>query len=121
MITDLTALVGQVSTIDALPLAGAAAGRELDLLARRFATLRAAGPPPGVDPPSYSGRLYSLELFAVAAADEAAAGLPRAGARYAVVRQETATLLGLVNTALGTSLALPPLPTTPTTSATATR
>ena len=74
---------------------------------RHLASLRANGAPPGIDPPSYYSRIGSLQLFAEAASDEAAAGSPQAAGRYAVIRQETGVLLSLVNGALRTAYALP--------------
>src|SRR6478735_8054936 len=77
----------------------------------------ANGPPPGLDAPSYYGRLGSLGLFARAASDEATANSPVAQSRYAVIRQETGILLSLVNGALTTTFTLPtpaPRPTTTT-------
>lgn len=107
LIADYRALTRQVAAIDALPRTGAATGSALDDLAGRFRALRAAPVPAGVDRPSYVGRLFSLELFAAAAADEARTSSPRAAARYAVIRSQTTTLLAMVTSGLGTALALP--------------
>ncbi|MEO6996874.1 MAG: hypothetical protein ABI112_02210 [Terracoccus sp.] len=122
LIADYQALIAQVAVIDALPRTGVKAGSALDDLAGRYRALRAAPVPAKVDPPSYVGRLFSLELFAAAAAGEARASAPQAAARYDVIRAQTATLLALVNSGLGTSLVLPspgaPGPSTPATQTT---
>ena len=107
LVDDYQSLTRQIAVIDALPRTGATTESALDDLAGRFRALRAAPVPAGVDRPSYVGRLFSLELFAAAAADEARASSPQAAARYDVIRAQTATLLGLVNSGLGTALALP--------------
>ncbi len=120
---DYTNLVDDVRVLDGMPGTGAPTALQLEVLARHLASLRANGAPPGLDPPSYYSRLGSLQLFAEAASDEASAGSPQAASRYAVIRQETAVLLSLVNGALKTAYALP-APTratpsvTPTTAAT---
>ncbi|MDN5767800.1 MAG: hypothetical protein L0H96_19200 [Humibacillus sp.] len=120
LVAQYQGLIAQIAVVDALPRTGAAAGSALDDLARRYRALRSAPVPAKVDPPSYVGRLFSLELFAAAAAGEARASSPRAAARYDVVRAQTATLLALVNSGIGTALALPvpgtPRPSTPATS-----
>lgn len=118
LLAEYQALVARIAAIDALPRTGAAAGAALDDLAARYRALRTEPVPAKVDPPSYVGRLFSLELFAAAAADEARAGSAQAAARYDVIRAQTATLLALVNSGLGTALALPPptaSPPSPTT------
>lgn len=119
LVAEYQALIAQVAAIDALPHTGATAGSALDDLAGRYRALRSVPVPAKVDPPSYVGRLFSLELFAAAAAGEARASAPQAAARYDVIRAQTATLLALVNSGLGTSLALPdsgaPPPATPAT------
>ncbi|OFE18964.1 hypothetical protein BA895_02085 [Humibacillus sp. DSM 29435] len=117
LVAQYQALVAQIGVIDALPRTGAAAGSALDNLTARYRALRASPVPSKVDRPSYVGRLFSLELFAAAAADEARASSPQATARYDVIRAQTATLLALVNGGLGTALALPaPVAAQPTTS-----
>lgn len=105
-------LVSDIALLDAMTLTGSPAALQLDVLAQHFATLESSGAPPGLDPPTYFGRLASLRLFAAAASEEAAAGSPQAAARYVVIRRETGVLLGLVNGALRTSLALPAPPAT---------
>ena len=118
LVAQYQALIAQIGVIDPLPRTGAAAGSALENLAGRYRALRASPVPAAVDRPSYVGRLFSLELFAAAAAEEARANSPQANTRYDVIRAQTATLLELVNTGLGTSLALPaPGATPPTTSA----
>jgi hypothetical protein len=118
-LVDYADLVDDVRILDAMTLAGNAAAVQLDLVAQRFERLGANGPPPGVDAPSYYGRLASLALFAHAASGEAAARSPVAPSRYAVIRQETGVLLSLVNGALATTFTLPaPGPRTPTTTTT---
>jgi hypothetical protein len=107
-LSDYANLVNDVRLLDRIPLAGNAAALQLDAMTQHLARLRANGPPPGLDAPSYYGRLGSLGLFARAGADEAAASSPVATGRYAVVRQETAVLLALVNGALSTTFTLPP-------------
>lgn len=106
-VSDYTALISQIAAIDGQPLTGAAVSQQLTALAARFQALQTAPVPPTVDGPTYLGRLYSLQLFAAAAAAEAQSGSPQAASRYAVIRQETGTFLSLVNAALGTSLTLP--------------
>ena len=99
--------------LDRMPLSGNAAALQLDLMAQHLDRLGANGPPPGLDAPSYYGRLASLGLFARAASDEATASSPVAQSRYAVIRQETGILLSLVNGALTTTFTLPtPAPPT---------
>ncbi|MEO5745977.1 MAG: hypothetical protein ABIQ53_15495 [Terracoccus sp.] len=107
LVSQYQAMVAKIGVIDALPRTGTAAGSALDDLAGRYRALRASPVPAKVDRPSYVGRLFSLELFAAAAAEEARASSPQATARYDVIRAQTATLLVLVNSGLGTSLALP--------------
>ncbi|MER7072389.1 hypothetical protein [Terrabacter sp. NPDC000476] len=114
-VTDYTALVADVAALDRMPVVGAAAAVRLDELSRRLARLEANGPPPGVDPPSYYGRVGSLRLFADAASGEAAASSPVAVSRYAVIRQETVVLLSVVNGALSTTFTVPPAPPAPVT------
>lgn len=106
-VSDYTTLISQIAAIDGQPLTGAAVSQQLTALAARFQALQTAPVPPTVDGPTYLGRLYSLQLFAAAAAAEAQSGSPQAASRYAVIRQETGTFLSLVNAALGTSLTLP--------------
>jgi hypothetical protein len=116
-LADYGNLVGDVTVLDRMALTGNAAALQLDLLDQHLSRLGANGPPPGLDAPSYYGRLYSLGLFARAASDEAQAGSPVAASRYTVIRQETGVLLSLVNGALSTTFTLPaaaPRPTTPT-------
>lgn len=117
-LADYANLVSDVTVLDRMALTGNAAALQLDLLDQHLGRLGANGPPPGLDAPSYYGRLYSLGLFAHAASDEAQAGSPVASSRYAVIRQETAVLLSLVNGALSTTYALPTAPTPPRTPAT---
>lgn len=116
-LADYANLVSDVTVLDRMALTGNAAALQLDLLDQHLARLGANGPPPGLDSPSYYGRLYSLGLFARAASDEAQAGSPVASSRYAVIRQETGVLLSLVNGALSTTYALPAAPTPPRTPA----
>ncbi|NUO92421.1 MAG: hypothetical protein HOQ18_16580 [Dermatophilaceae bacterium] len=107
-LADYANLVNDVRVLDRIPLLGNAAAVQLDAMTQHLERLGANGPPPGLDAPSYYGRLLSLGLFAHAGADEAAAGSPVATSRYAVVRQETGVLLSIVNGALSTTFALPP-------------
>jgi len=116
-LADYSNLVVDVRLLDRMSLSGNAAALQLDLMAQHLERLGANGPPPGLDAPSYYGRLASLGLFARAASDEATASSPVAQSRYAVVRQETGILLSLVNGALTTTFTLPtpaPRPTTTT-------
>ena len=116
-LADYSNLVVDVRLLDRMALSGNAAALQLDLMAQHLGRLGANGPPPGLDAPSYYGRLASLGLFARAASDEATAGSPVAQSRYAVIRQETGILLSLVNGALTTTFTLPtpaPRPTTTT-------
>lgn len=118
---DYTNLVDDVRVLDGMPGTGSPTALQLEVLARHLASLRANGAPPGLDPPSYYSRIGSLQLFAEAASNEAAAGSPQAASRYAVIRQETAVLLSLVNGALKSAYALPTptvRPSAPTTRAT---
>lgn len=111
-LVDYANVIADIRLLDSMTLTGSPAALQLDVLARHYAALGANGSPPGLDPPTYYARLKSLELFANAASDEAAASSPQAAARYVVIRQETGVLFSLVNGALKTSLALPPGPTT---------
>lgn len=116
-LADYSNLVVDVRLLDRMTLSGNAAALQLDLMAQHLGRLGANGPPPGLDAPSYYGRLASLGLFARAASDEASASSPVAQSRYAVIRQETGILLSLVNGALATTFTLPtpaPRPTTTT-------
>lgn len=114
-LADYANLVNDVRVLDRIPLSGNAAALQLDAMTQHLARLGANGPPPGLDAPSYYGRLLSLGLFARAGADEAEAGSPVASSRYAVVRQETGVLLSLVNGALSTTFTLPPTVPRPST------
>lgn len=111
-LVDYGNVVADIRLLDSMTLTGSPAALQLDVLARHFAALGANGSPPSLDPPTYFARLKSLEIFADAASDEAAASSPQAAARYALIRQETGVLFSLVNGALKTTLALPPVPTT---------
>lgn len=113
-LTTYANLVDDLRLLDRMSLAGNAAALQLDLLAQHLEALAANGAPPGVDAPSYYGRVASLALFARAASDEAAAGSPVAQRRYVVVRRETGVLLTLVNGALGTTFTVPAAPPSPT-------
>ncbi len=106
-LADYQAVIAAVGAIDRAPISGPQASAQLQALADRFSALIATGSPDGVDGPSYYARLYSLQLFTAAAAREAASGSPQATNRYALLRQETGTLLSLVSPALGTTLTLP--------------
>ena len=108
---DYTNLIDDVRVLDGMPGTGSPTALQFEVLARHLASLRANGAPPGIDPPSYYSRIGSLQLFAEAASNEAAAGSPQAAGRYAVIRQETGVLLSLVNGALRTTYALPAPPT----------
>ena len=107
-LADYATLIADVRVLDRMSLSGNAAALQLDLFGAHLARLGANGPPPGLDAPSYYARIASLGLFARAASDEAQAGSPVATSRYAVIRQETAVLLSLVNGALTTTFTLPP-------------
>lgn len=113
-LADYANLVVDVRLLDGMSLAGNAAALQLDLMSQHLARLGANGPPPGLDAPSYYGRLGSLGLFASAASNEAQANSPVAQSRYAVIRHETGVLLTLVNGALKTTFALPTPPPQPT-------
>ena len=76
---DYTNLIDDIRVLDGMPTAGAPTALQLEVLARHLASLRANGAPPGIDPPSYYSRIGSLQLFAEAASDEAAAGSPAGG------------------------------------------
>ena len=117
-LADCTSLVMDVRLLDRMSLSGNAAALQLDLMAQHLARLGANGPPPGLDAPSYYGRLASLGLFARAASDEARASSPVAASRYAVIRRETGVLLALVNGALTTTFTLPAPPPRPTSTTT---
>ena len=111
-LADYARLVDDVGKLDRMTLSGAVPAVQLDVMAQRFERLGATGPPPGLDAPSYYGRLASLALFAHAASGEAASRSPVAPSRYGVIRQETGVLLSLVNGALATAFTLPaPVPT----------
>lgn len=115
-LADYATLVDDVRTLDRMPLSGNAAALQLDLMTEQLDRLGTNGPPPGLDAPSYYGRLASLGLFTRAAATEARAGSPVAQRRYAVIRQETGVLLSLVNSVLATTFTLPaPAPRATTT------
>ncbi|MDV3220203.1 hypothetical protein [Intrasporangium sp.] len=106
------AIIGDITALDATGGAGASAALRFESLARHLTVLETTTAPPGLDPPSFFGRVASLRLFADAASAEALAGSPQAPARYAVIRSEVAVLLSMVNGALRTSLALPTPPAT---------
>lgn len=114
-LADYASVVEDVRLLDRMSLSGNAAALQFDLLEQHLARLGANGPPPGLDAPSYYGRLGSLGLFAHAASDEAQANSPVAQSRYAIIRQETGVLLTLVNGALKTTFTLPTPPPRPTT------
>jgi hypothetical protein len=80
----------------------------LSLLSDSYGRLASAGVPPGLDAASYLARVRTLQSFAEQAADEFDEDYPTAGAaRYTVVKKETRTLLGQINSALGTHLTVP--------------
>lgn len=84
-----------------------------------LAALLAAGVPAGTDGPSYVARILSLRVFVSAVRSEVGTDRTQAVARYAVVRRETAVLLGQLNVALGASYLLPPPPSPSATTSTA--
>jgi hypothetical protein len=107
------AIIRDISALDTSGGTGTSAALHFEALARHLTTLETTTAPPGLDPPSWFGRVVSLRLFADAAAAEALAGSPQAPARYAVIRSEVGVLLAMVNGALRTNLSLPaPPPTT---------
>ena len=96
---------------------GPNAALQFEALARHLTSLEGTTAPPGLDPPSWFGRVASLRLFADAASAEALAGSPQAPARYGVIRSEVGVLLAMINGALRTNLVLPiPAATTSATS-----
>jgi hypothetical protein len=103
-------LIGDITSLDAAPVSGSRAALQLDALVGHLASIESMAAPPGLDPPSWFGRVGSLRLFADAASSEAQAGSPQAPARYTVIRAEVGVLLSMVNGALHTSLTLPPAP-----------
>jgi hypothetical protein len=105
-------LIADITALDAAPVSGSRAAVQLDALSAHLAGIEAMGAPPGLDPPSWFGRIGSLRLFADAASSEAEAGSPQAPARYTVIRSEVGVLLSMANGALRTNLALPPPPST---------
>jgi hypothetical protein len=107
---NLQGIISEITALDAAPISGSSAAVRLDALSGRLATLEATTAPPGLDQPSWTGRVISLRLFADAASSEALAGSPQATARYAVIRSEIGVLLSMVNGALHTNLTLPPAP-----------
>ena len=113
------AIIGDISALDSGGGTGPSAALQFEALARHLTSLEGMAAPPGLDPPSWFGRVTSLRLFADAASAEALAGSPQAPARYGVIRSEVGVLLAMVNGALRTNLVLPvpPAPSAATTSA----
>ena len=111
------AIIGDISALDRSGGTGPSAALNFEALARHLTSLEGTTAPPGLDPPSWFGRVASLRLFADAASAEALAGSPQAPARYGVIRSEVGVLLAMVNGALRTNLVLPLPPATATTSA----
>ncbi|GAA6525453.1 hypothetical protein [Intrasporangium sp. DVR] len=112
-LTSYAALIRDITALDRTGGTGTGAALQFESLARHLTTIETTGAPPGLDPPSWFGRVISLRLFADAASAEALAGSPQAPARFAVIRSEVGVLLAMVNGALRTNLALPP-PSPPT-------
>lgn len=106
------AIIRDIGALDTSGGAGPGAAVQFESLARHLSALETTAAPPGLDPPSWFGRVISLRLFAEAASAEALAGSPQAPARFVVIRSETGVLLAMVNGALRTNLALPPPPPT---------
>ena len=110
------AIIGDITALDRSRATGPSAALQFEALARHLTSLEGTAAPPGLDPPSWFGRVASLRLFADAATAEALAGSPQAPARYGVIRSEVGVLLAMVNGALRTNLVLPaPVATTATT------
>lgn len=109
-------IIGDISALDRSGGTGPGAALQFEALARHLTSLEGTAAPPGLDPPSWFGRVTSLRLFADAASAEALAGSPQAPARYGVIRSEVGVLLAMVNGALRTNLVLPIPPPTPSTS-----
>ena len=107
------AIIRDIAALDVTGGAGSTAAIQFESLARHLIQLETMEAPPGLDPPSWFGRVISLRLFADAASAEALAGSPQAPARFAVIRSEVGVLLAMVNGALRTTLTLPP-PASPT-------
>ena len=101
------AIIGDISALDRSGGTGPSAALQFEALARHLTSLEGTAAPPGLDPPSWFGRVASLRLFADAASAEALAGSPQAPARYGVIRSEVGVLLAMVNGALRTNLVLP--------------
>ena len=111
------AIIGDISALDRSGGTGPNAALQFEALARHLTSLEGTTAPPGLDPPSWFGRVASLRLFADAASAEALAGSPQAPARYGVIRSEVGVLLAMINGALRTNLVLPiPAATTSATS-----
>lgn len=94
-------------TVDRRLRTGSGAGAALSLLSDSYGRLAEAGTPAGVDEADYQARLGTLEALAATAADEYLATPTEAADRYAVVREETARLFDVLDTALGTRFRLP--------------
>lgn len=112
------AIIGDVTALDSSGGTGPSAALQFEALARHLASLEGTTAPPGLDPPSWFGRVASLRLFADAASAEALAASPQAPARYGVIRSEVGVLLAMVNGALRTNLVLPVPPATTRTTTT---
>ena len=106
------AIIGDITALDNSGGTGPSAALQFEALARHLASLEGTTAPPGLDPPSWFGRVASLRLFADAASAEALAASPQAPARYGVIRSEVGVLLAMVNGALRTNLVLPVPPAT---------
>lgn len=77
-------------------------------LADNMDRLMDAGVPPGEDPAQYMALLQTLGDFYTLAGDQLPGDVMGAAATYTVARENTSTLLDILNSALGTSHSLPP-------------
>lgn len=100
-------IIRDIKTVDRRLRDGIAVSSGLWLLSSQYGRLENAGTPSGVDAARYHARLRTLDAFASAASDIYDDNPMEGAAKYAVVREETGTLLGQLNSALGTDLRLP--------------
>jgi hypothetical protein len=99
-------MIRDVKSVDGRLGDGIGVSSGLSLLSGEYG-LENAGTPPGVDAAKYHARLRTLESFSSTASDMYLDDPTQGAARYAVVREETGTLLSQLNSALGTDLRLP--------------
>ena len=100
-------MIRDVKSVDGRLGDGIGVSSGLSLLSGEYGRLEDAGTPPGVDAAKYHARLRTLESFSSTASDMYLDDPTQGAARYAVVREETGTLLSQLNSALGTDLRLP--------------